>query len=267
MLLSWMHLLSFAHKCYRNPLFPIAKDFVRIMCIWLYYVLTVVMVFAVIFHLLLQEQEVFKTMGSSFVKTCTWMLLDLSYNDTFKGPDKVPYEFLTNMLFMVFLTSVGCFIVSLVSHHSLRNKEYQTPYTFQCAAQYATMVLEFEVWFLWFKRYSGKINSQGNQTTGSCKRNSIKVQFKRSLKEFRRKLCLIPDDDNTPNDKLVEQLESMLQTQRSQMETLQKMTAKIESMEFKLNSLARDIKHSIILAVREQLDRVSRRQTAQEVME
>lgn len=254
-LFSWIHLLNFVNKPQRNILFPVAKDFAQILCFWLLYVFMVELLFAFLFHLLLQEQEVFQTMGSSFVKTFTWMLLDLSYSDTFKSPAKVPYTFLTNALFLVFIVSVGCFIVNLISHQSQRNKKQHTTFSFQSAAYFATMVMEFEVWFLWFRRYSGKINPQGNQTMASHTQISRKARLKKCLKDW-----IVPkDDDDNVHAAYVEQLESMLQEQRRQIEILKRMKAKIDSVDNTINSLTTDITHSIRLAVREQLDRVCKK--------
>ncbi|XP_018012486.1 uncharacterized protein LOC108669621 [Hyalella azteca] len=71
--------------------------------------------FTVAFHLLLTKNASFSSVPVSFVKTITWMLGDLGYDDTFQD-DQSPVNFpiMTHILFLVFILCIGGLLFNFV---------------------------------------------------------------------------------------------------------------------------------------------------------
>lgn len=73
-----------------------------------------ILIYAIIFCLLLPKSDAFKTLHISFVKTTVWFLGDLAYDDTFLDKESpIPHPLMTNILFLLLVTSISGFIVNL----------------------------------------------------------------------------------------------------------------------------------------------------------
>lgn len=114
-----------------------------------------VFVFAFIFHLLLKDQAAFLTVPQSMVKTIVWMLGDLGYDDTFLNEDhKLVYPVMVNCLFVVFVTTIGGFIVNLViAQPSEKLDDFRDKAATYRAVCRCKMVLRLDICFPFFQKY------------------------------------------------------------------------------------------------------------------
>ncbi|XP_063600527.1 transient receptor potential cation channel subfamily A member 1-like [Penaeus indicus] len=110
------------------------------------YVLVILFLFALIFHLLLSNQLPFATLPQALVKIVVWMLGDLAYDETFIKPLHYPY--LVNCLFLVFLFTVGVLIVTLLKAPSSDINKIK----FYRLARQAQMYFMIDISFPRFKR-------------------------------------------------------------------------------------------------------------------
>ncbi|XP_071538837.1 transient receptor potential cation channel subfamily A member 1 homolog [Panulirus ornatus] len=148
LLIHWFHLIHTINKVPQFSIFTtITKDFLRDFFKGLMFIGMVISLFALIFHLLLQDQPAFKTVPQSVVKTVVWLLGDLGYDDTFLT-ESLSYPVLANILFLVFVCTVAIFIVTLIRAPSLDEKEIQL---YRKAVQ-AELILNFDVCYPWCRR-------------------------------------------------------------------------------------------------------------------
>ena len=83
------------------------------------HIIIIVVAFSSVFKFLLPTTPGFDTFSQSFVKTLVWMLGDLAYDDTFLNPDiPLHYSILSNVLFIVFVTTIAGFIFNMIMMHS-----------------------------------------------------------------------------------------------------------------------------------------------------
>nr|XP_045587401.1 transient receptor potential cation channel subfamily A member 1-like [Procambarus clarkii] len=148
LLMAWIQLIQIINKLPQCSVFTISTwDFIKCYLKGLMYIGMVILLFALIFHLLLQDNSAFKSIPQSFMKTVVWMLGDLGYNDTFIQ-EPLSYPVLVNVLFFVFICTIWAFIVTLVKAPSSNEKEVEL---FKKAAL-ANYLLNLDVCFPWFKR-------------------------------------------------------------------------------------------------------------------
>lgn len=119
------------------------KDYLR----GLAFIGVVIFLFAFIFHLLLEDLDAFQTWPQSIVKTVVWIMGDLGYDDTFVVK-KLAYPILANVIFLVFVCTVGAFIVTLIKTPSSDEKEIALYRT----ATRVELLLNTDVCFPWLKR-------------------------------------------------------------------------------------------------------------------
>nr|XP_053633995.1 uncharacterized protein LOC128689628 [Cherax quadricarinatus] len=158
LLLTWTQLLQIVNKLPQFTLFTITTwDFIKYYFKGLIYIIMVILLFGLIFHMLLHNQSAFSTMPQSVVKTVVWMLGDLAYDDTFVS-GKPPYPILVNVLFLVFICTVAAFIVILLKAPSSNENEA----TLYKKAGQVNFLLNLDVYFPFLKRkYAvGKYNSK-----------------------------------------------------------------------------------------------------------
>lgn len=111
------------------------------------YVLAIIFLFALIFHLLLSNQLSFITLPQALVKMVVWMLGDLGYDDTFIN-NTLNYPYLVNCLFLVFLFTIGVFLVTLLKAPSTDINKIK----FYRMARQAQMYFTIDISFPSFKR-------------------------------------------------------------------------------------------------------------------
>ncbi|XP_076047386.1 transient receptor potential cation channel subfamily A member 1-like [Oratosquilla oratoria] len=114
-LLGWF---IFIKALLRLPLLsfilPITWDFMKSYLRLLLCISAVILLSAFTFHLLLWNQKAFENIPQAMVKTVVLMLGDYGYDDMFLGDDSVAYPVTTNIFFMVFIITIGSFIVNLI---------------------------------------------------------------------------------------------------------------------------------------------------------
>ncbi|XP_076034535.1 uncharacterized protein LOC143021130 [Oratosquilla oratoria] len=114
-LLEWLLLLNALNRLpFLSVFMPVTRDF-----LWSYlkiitYIFALIVLFAFIFHLLLWNQRAFVNVPQAVVKTLVLMLGDYGYDDLFFGDDPVAYPITANVFFVIFITTIGGFIVNLV---------------------------------------------------------------------------------------------------------------------------------------------------------
>ncbi|ROT75700.1 hypothetical protein C7M84_005744 [Penaeus vannamei] len=111
------------------------------------YVLAIIFLFALIFHLLLSNLLSFVTLPQALVKMVVWMLGDLGYDDTFIN-NTLNYPYLVNCLFLVFLFTIGVFLVTLLKAPSTDINKIK----FYRMARQAQMYFTIDISFPSFKR-------------------------------------------------------------------------------------------------------------------
>ncbi|XP_069183399.1 transient receptor potential cation channel subfamily A member 1 homolog [Procambarus clarkii] len=148
LLIAWIQLIQIINKLPQCSVFTISTwDFIKCSLKGLMNIGMVILLFALIFHLLLQDNSAFKSIPQSFVKTVVWMLGDLGYDDTFIT-EPLSYPVLVNVLFFVFICTVWTIIFTLMKAPSSNEKEVEL---FKKAAL-ANYLLILDVCFPWFKR-------------------------------------------------------------------------------------------------------------------
>lgn len=112
-------------------------------------------VFAFSFHLLLGDQVAFKRVPQALVKTVVWMIGDLGYDDTFLNDDyKLLYPIMVNILFVVFVTTIGGFIVNLIiTQPTDKLDRFRDSAAFHQAASKCKLFLKYDVCFQTYSRY------------------------------------------------------------------------------------------------------------------
>lgn len=133
---------------------PITNSFMKSFFKVLFYIIMLVFVFAFIFHLLLQDQDAFFTVPQAMVKTIVWMLGDLAYDDTFLAEkNTLLYPVMVNILFVVFVTVIGGFIVNLIiTQPSNKLDDFREKASFHLAANRVALFLRLDICFPFFKK-------------------------------------------------------------------------------------------------------------------
>lgn len=121
---------------------PVTREFVLSFLKGIFYVLTVLFLFAYTFFLLFSDHAAFSTIYQAWVKSVTWMFGDLGYDDTFIE-QSVYYPVFSNVLFLVFLLVIGNVIVTLVKSPAIDEEEVEL----QRLMKFAQMILKFDVCF------------------------------------------------------------------------------------------------------------------------
>ncbi|XP_053645951.2 transient receptor potential cation channel subfamily A member 1 homolog [Cherax quadricarinatus] len=156
LLLGWLHIINILNQLPMLTVFmPLSKNFFKGFLKVVFYISLIVFAFAFIFHLQLKDHEAFFTVPQAMVKTVLWMLSDLGYEDTFLN-DQHPlvYPFLTNILFVMFVTTVCSLVANLLitwsseEFQGLRNKAAIYRATSRC-----TLFLKFDVCFPYIHKY------------------------------------------------------------------------------------------------------------------
>lgn len=95
----------------------------------------------------------------AIVKTVVWMLGDLGYNETFID-EQLDYPYLVNCLFLVFLFTIGAFIITLLKSPSTDKNKV----TFYRMARKVQMFFHFDICFPKFRKsYAvGRLNGGDN---------------------------------------------------------------------------------------------------------
>lgn len=155
LLLGWLHLINTLNELPMLSVFmPITNSFMKSFFKVLFYIIMLVFIFAFIFHLLLQDQDAFFTVPQAMVKTIVWMLGDLAYDDTFLADKStLLYPVMVNILFVVFVTVIGGFIVNLIiTQPSNKLDDFREKASFHLAANRVALFLRLDICFPFFKK-------------------------------------------------------------------------------------------------------------------
>ncbi|XP_047480244.1 transient receptor potential cation channel subfamily A member 1 homolog [Penaeus chinensis] len=146
---------------------PVTREFVLTFLKAVFYVLSVVSLFAYTFFLLFSEHAAFSSIYQAWVKSVTWMFGDLGYDDTFVE-QPVHYPVFSNVLFLVFLLIIGTMIVTLVKSPATDEKEVEH----QRLVVFAQMILKFDVSFQCCRK---KVVNSGTTNLGFMQKLKKKV--------------------------------------------------------------------------------------------
>ncbi|XP_053645950.2 transient receptor potential cation channel subfamily A member 1 homolog [Cherax quadricarinatus] len=147
-------------------LLPITRSFLKRFVLVAFYIASLVITFAFIFHMQLKDQADFITLPQAIIKTIMWMFSDLAYNDTFlSDTNPLVYPVLTNLVFLIFVISVTIIIANLLITRSSEklNDLREKAVCYQAASQCITC-LKFDVCYPFFHKYGTreKINEKLN---------------------------------------------------------------------------------------------------------
>lgn len=159
LLVGCMHLINMLNQLPMLSVFmPITDSFLKSFFKVLFYIVMLVFMFAFIFHLLLRDQAAFITVPQAMVKTIVWMLGDLAYDDTFLSEeDNLLYPVMVNCLFVVFVTTIGGFIVNLViAQPSEKLDDFREKAAIYRAVSRCRLFLRLDICFPFFWKYKTK---------------------------------------------------------------------------------------------------------------
>ncbi|XP_045606736.1 transient receptor potential cation channel subfamily A member 1 homolog isoform X2 [Procambarus clarkii] len=230
LLVAWLHLINMLNQLPMLSVFmPITQSFLKSFFKVVFYIAMLIFIFAFIFHLLLRDQTAFFTVPQAMVKTIVWMLGDLAYDDTFLNDDhQLVYPVMVNLLFVVFVTTIGGFIVNLViTQPSEKLDSFRDKAVFYRAASRCTLFLKLEICFPFFRKY----RTRGTYVDEETEVNGYNVLTKKLLL-----LDSKEDAETEPTNPLQLQLEN----QHQQINTL--LTLHMEQREE-----IRDLKHTLNL--------------------
>ncbi|XP_066962052.1 transient receptor potential cation channel subfamily A member 1 homolog [Macrobrachium rosenbergii] len=152
-LMAWLHLINAVNQALTSEFLPIAKDFLEILLKVVYFLIAFVAIFAFIFHLLLLEKKAFVSVHQSIASTIVWMLLDLGYADTFVE-NELSYPILSNVIFFVFITTIGCLIVSLINkERTVKSRGKELDLGYRRLVIYTRLILRYDMCFPWFRKW------------------------------------------------------------------------------------------------------------------
>lgn len=117
---TWIELISAINKIPRFASFkPLSPTIFFRYVVSIFPILLFLLTFAFAFHFLLYDKTGFTTFPHSIIKTLTWLLGDLGYNDTFLDDESpVIYPFLANLIFVVFITFIAGLVFNLIVGYS-----------------------------------------------------------------------------------------------------------------------------------------------------
>ncbi|XP_064077569.1 ankyrin-3-like [Macrobrachium nipponense] len=152
-LMAWLHLINAVNQALTSEFLPIAKDFLEILLKVVYFLIAFVAIFAFIFHLLLLEKKAFVSFHQSIASTIVWMLLDLGYADNFVN-EQLSYPILSNIIFFVFITTIGCLIVSLINkERTVKSRGRELDLGYRRLVLYTRLIFRYDMCFPWFRRW------------------------------------------------------------------------------------------------------------------
>lgn len=113
---AWLNLMNMVNQLpWFSIIMPVTKSFVLGFVKVFSYILMLLCAFAYTFHLLLMNRPAFQSLFTAVVKSVVWLRGDLGYDDTFLDEENdLPYPIMTNLLFVVFVTTVSSFIINLI---------------------------------------------------------------------------------------------------------------------------------------------------------
>ncbi|KAG7171626.1 Transient receptor potential cation channel subfamily A member 1-like 5 [Homarus americanus] len=169
LLVEWLYFINMLNQLPMISVFmPITRSFLKSFFKVLFYIIMLVFIFAFIFHLLLRDQAAFHTVPQAMVKTIVWMLGDLAYDDTFLNDVPLVYPVMVNILFVLFVTTIGGFIVNLVvAQPSEKLNSFRDKAAFHRAASRCRLFLKLEVCFPFFRKFRTRRFFVGEETTSN----------------------------------------------------------------------------------------------------
>ncbi|XP_068239124.1 transient receptor potential cation channel subfamily A member 1 homolog isoform X2 [Palaemon carinicauda] len=166
-LTAWLHLVNAVNQALTSEFLPIAKELLEILLKVVYFLVTFVAIFAFIFHLLLLEKKAFESVHQSIASTIVWMLVDLGYTDTFVDT-QLSYPILSNIIFFLFITTIGCLIVSLINKERIvKSKGKELDLGYRRLVIYTRLIFRYDMCFPYFRRWfavNKYTDSHRNQT-------------------------------------------------------------------------------------------------------
>lgn len=148
LLFSWLDLIHNINQLPQFTMFAALNvNFLKGYIKGLMYFGMVVFIFSFAFHLLLGEQEAFRSLPLSMVQVVVWMVGDLNYDDNFLNAN-LDYPLLSTSLFLLFVCTVGAFFVTLLKTPSCSKKRLR--YLKQTGR--LILLLKIDICFPWFRR-------------------------------------------------------------------------------------------------------------------
>lgn len=143
LILRWFDLVyNFCQLLRYNLFYTVNPYFLKSFMKGTLYVVVVITVFALAFHVLLPRQEAFATFPRAMMKMVVWLRGDLAYDSTFLEPS-LDYPIMANILFLLFSCVLGAFVLTLLKVPSAQKTTLRV---YQKASQ-AEIILRFDMCF------------------------------------------------------------------------------------------------------------------------
>lgn len=143
LILRWFDFLYYFGQLLRyNIFYTVNPHFLSSFAKGVLYVVVVITVFALAFHVLLPRQEAFATFPRAVMKMVVWLRGDLAYDSTFLEPS-LDYPIMANILFLLFSCVLGAFVLTLLKVPSPQKKTLRI---YQKASQ-AELILRLDKCF------------------------------------------------------------------------------------------------------------------------
>ncbi|CAL4065424.1 unnamed protein product, partial [Meganyctiphanes norvegica] len=218
MVLAWVILINTMNKMPVLSVFmPLSRMFLTSFAKIIFYFAIIISVFALVFNLLIYNNEAFVTWPQAFIKTITWMLGDLSYNDTFI--EETPhYQVFANIFFVIFIFTMAIFISNLVvTLPSNSFEDFSKKAEFHKLANCVKLFLTLDVCFpflrRWYPLYQYIETQEDNKRYGSrlllvdtIHKTSEVENTQDELEDLKGKICILTEAVN----KLVEHQTQLL---------------------------------------------------------